>query len=94
MEISILEKYKYLGSWLYNNLDPRRHFAEISKYMSFVIARLTGVRKRGDLRTNINLFKVLLMPRIRMVFCFYDLLAQNQQENIQLHIRKWFKLFC
>lgn len=77
--IPVTTKYKYLGTWLYNNLDPRRHFSEINTSICFVSAKLTAVRMKGDLKTNINLFKVLILPKIRMVSGFFDLISKKQR---------------
>jgi len=94
MEIEYKDKYKYLGSWLYNSLDPRKHISEITSHISFIAAKLSPIRRRGDLKTNINLFKVLILTKIKMNFCYFDLCSNKQQQDIVSSVRRAFKFFC
>jgi hypothetical protein len=79
MDIEYKEKYKYLGSWMYNNLDPRKHISEITSHIIYIAAKLSAIRRKGDLKTNINLFKVLILSKVKMTFCYFDLCSKKQQ---------------
>ena len=92
--IPYTDKYKYLGTWLFNNLDPRRHFSEIQNHVNHIIIKLASIRIKGDLKTCLNLFKVLILPRMRMVCCYFDLVTDKQRQDIISFIRKTFKRFC
>ena len=89
----VVESYKYLGLVMNGRLDLKEHCKLINKKAAFISSRLYGLRLKDDLRTNMNLFKVFIMPSYRMAFTLYD--RQNEQDKAALerHMRVWAKKF-
>lgn len=71
----VVETYKYLGVMLSGRLDVKEHCKLINRKAAFISGRLFGVRLKDDLRTNMNLFKVLIMPSYRMAYTLYPRLS-------------------
>jgi hypothetical protein len=67
---------------------------ETAKKFNFIKWRLTGLRKIGNLKLNINLFKILIMPQHRLAAATYHRQIQTIKQSIQLRIRVQFKMFC
>jgi hypothetical protein len=67
---------------------------ETAKKFNFIKWRLTGLRKINNLKLNINLFKILIMPQHRLAAATYHRQTQAISQYIQLQIRVQFKMFC
>jgi hypothetical protein len=52
---------------IYSTSSTRPHLTQMSSAISFITCRLTSIRVKGDLEININLFKILIMPKITML---------------------------
>jgi hypothetical protein len=60
----IVQSYKYLGYYINDKGTIDTHMKETAKKFNFIKWRLTGLRKVRNLKLNINLFKILIMPNI------------------------------
>ena len=69
----VVQNYKYLGVTLYHSLDPREHLKTAVIKSAYIRNRLFGLRRVNSFGANVNLFRVLIIPAIKMVAAFYDM---------------------
>lgn len=60
------ERYKYLGCILERNLKKKSYIDYLGDKVRKTTNSLRNIRKHKRLRVNINLFKVLIMPWVRL----------------------------
>jgi hypothetical protein len=56
--------------------------------------RLTICRHELDLQFNSNMFKLLLLPNIRMLGTIYRVCDTREKERVDIGVRKKFRMFC
>ncbi len=73
----------------------------MDKYLDYIdmkvrclCGRMFKVRKLGRLKLNINLFKVLIMPLIRMGAINASLGNASEWLRFGRSVRGWFKSYC
>jgi hypothetical protein len=90
----IVTAYKYLGYHLSNSGGVDKHMEEVAKKCNYIRWKLTGLRKIGNLKLNINLFRVLIMPLYRLASACFHRLSTAAKAKAEVKIRVQFKLFC
>jgi hypothetical protein len=90
----IVQSYKYLGYYINDKGTIDAHMKETTKKFNFIKWRLTGLRNIRNLKLNINLFKILIMPQHRLAAATYHRQTEAIRQSIQLRIRVQFKMFC
>ena len=59
-----VSEYKYLGTSMTEDLEPESHLRTIGRKSDFQARRLAPLHHCLDLKFNVNLFKLLIMPGI------------------------------
>jgi hypothetical protein len=67
---------------------------EVAKKCNYIRWKLRGLRKIGNLKLNINLFRVLIMPLYRLASACFHRLSEVTKAKAEVKIRVQFKLFC
>jgi hypothetical protein len=91
---SIVHLYEYLGYYINDKETIDTHMKETINKFNFIKWRLTGLKKVRNLKLNINLFKILIMPQHRLAAATYHRQTKVIRQSIQLRIRIQFKMFC
>lgn len=79
---------------LNTRLDLKEHQKLINKKAAFICSRLYGLRKRDDLRLNVNLFKVFILPSYRLAWTLFSRQTEAEQAGLVRHLRVWCKKFA
>jgi hypothetical protein len=58
-----------------------------------VTNQLTCIRKANNLKLNINLYKVCILPLYRLSFTYYGKITEKQKNKLIMDIRRTFKKF-
>ena len=61
-----VDEYKYLGMMVNGQLDIKAHIQYINKKIMFITNRLTALRYADNLKLNINLFRIFILPLYRL----------------------------
>lgn len=93
-DISIVTEYKYLGLLMNSKLSIKSHLKYINKKISFITYKLYGLRLLDNLKLNINLFKVFLMPLYRLAFATYAEANAEVRKSLITHMEVRLKVFC
>jgi hypothetical protein len=86
--------YEYLGYYINDKGTIDTHMKETVKKFNFIKWRLTGLRKIRNLKLNINLLKILIMPQHRLAAATYHRQSETIRQSIQLRIMVQLKMFC
>lgn len=92
--IPIVTSYKYLGTVLNSQLTPTNHLQETGRKADFQTHKLSPLRRHLDLRFNVSLFKMLIMPGIRLLGCVYKDTSITEQKKIEINMRRRVRSFC
>jgi hypothetical protein len=65
------DKYKYLGTWVDQNFDPKTHLKKADAKISFITRKFYTLRKHENLHFNVNLFKIFIAPNLKMISSLY-----------------------
>lgn len=87
-------EYKYLGTCLTSNLEPDCHLKTIGRKSDFQTRKLAPLRHRLDMRFNVNLFKMLVMPGVRLLGSIHRHTSTTGKNKIEVHVRKRLRSFC
>jgi hypothetical protein len=90
----VVASYRYLGLMLNGRLDLTEHKKLINRKAGFICHKLYGLRKRDDLRINVNLFKVFIMPSYRLAWTLYSRQSEEEKQSLLRHLRVWCKRFA
>lgn len=74
-------------------LNIYEHLKFIARKITYVTNQLTCVRRKSNLKLNINLYKVCILPLYRLGFAFYSKVTKKQQNDLILSIKKSLKIF-
>jgi hypothetical protein len=89
----VVGSYKYLGLLVNGRLDLRSHLAQINRKAGFIAHRLYGLRTLDNLRLNINLFTIFVMPHYRLALTLYTWQSETAATKLDTHMRVWYKKF-
>lgn len=92
--IPVVEQYKYLGCVLERDLSMRKYLQFVEEKVARVSKKLWKVRKLRKLRVNINLFKMLVMPRVRMAAINLKACYATQKKEFIQMVKREFKRWC
>lgn len=67
----MVTQYKYLGLIVDNKLSIEPHLKAILVKYNFIAYKLIGVRMKDNLKFNINMFKVFILPLYRLAYTLY-----------------------
>jgi hypothetical protein len=67
----VVETYKYLGLLMNGKLDLKDHLKLINRKANFTAYRLYGLRKLDDVKLNMSMFKLCIMPVYRLAHTLY-----------------------
>lgn len=91
----VVDKYRYLGGMLDNKLRTVVHMMHIARKIGFIQHKLTPVRLMKDLRLNVNLFRTLCLPLVRMgLLAACGTASATDRQNYFRFVRAKFKIFC
>ena len=90
----VVREYKYLGGWINDKLKVAGHVKHVERKIDFVSHKLTPIRMLKDLRLNVNLFRTMCMPLIRMGMINALCTTKTDQNSFFQAARKKFKAFC
>lgn len=88
-----MEEYRYLGTFLGRTLSAAPHLAKAGFRATYIGRRLWICRSELDLRFATNLFRLLLMPAIRMLASVHQQLPLDR-EAVEKDVRRQFRTFC
>ena len=74
-------------------LSSACHLNYISRKINFISHKLTPIRLLKDLRLNSNLYKIFILPLIRMSFGVVNHLSNNETRRFITFIKKSVKKF-
>ena len=89
----VVKKYKYLGMEMDNNCNIMSHAQSVNAKICFLTARFSVLRQRNNLKLNINLFKIFIMPLLRLGFPLYHHAAPPDKEKFLRFVRTKWKIF-
>ena len=69
--VPIMKEYKYLGTWIDRSLSSKAHLEKANLKYQYVAKKLGIFRYKLDLKLNTHLFKLLILPSVRMLGCAY-----------------------
>ena len=93
-EYPILDKYKYLGTWLSNKieLDPQLQF--INNKVNFMKSKLNPCLYNASLEFRKNLWQVFVVPLFEFILPIYSSEeARTKKEDAEKILRRSFKSF-
>ena len=82
-EYPVALQYKYLGTYLTQELSLLPHLKEVSKKVNFITFKLRSVLGRGHMRLNCNLFKVFVLPNFRLLLTLIESAHTNQLKLVE-----------
>ena len=92
--IPYVGSYRYLGTHLTGNLEPDCHLESISRKANYQTRRLAPLRHCLDIKFNVNLFKMLVLPSVRLLGCVYKHTGKKGKKKIETHVRRRLRGFC
>lgn len=85
--------YKYLGGTIDCSLKLSTHLDIITRKINYIRYKLHGVRHKNNLKLNINLYKLFVMPLFRMNLINYHYAKKTDRNTASKLMRKTFKSF-
>ena len=83
MKYPIVEKYKYLGVWLDEKVNPDTHLEEYKKNINYLINRFRIIPKKTITpRYLINIWTLIIRPVYDYAFCLAKLRNILMKRNI------------
>ena len=92
--VPCVNQYKYLGTWLDQNLDPMTHLKALENKMSILSRKFYALRKQGNIKFNINIFKIFILPNIKMLATLYNETNPRNKGKILVILRRKIRDFC
>lgn len=83
--------FRYLGLQVNKLLDSSLHFEKAKSTMKLLKRAWFAVLKNSSLRLRNNLFHLLMMPRLQMLFAIYGVSKSTERGKITSGIRAMFK---
>jgi hypothetical protein len=77
-----------------NKLAIEPHLKAILKKFHFIAYKLTGIRRMDNLKMNINLFKIFILPLYRLAFTLYARQNETIRAKVEAHMRVLLKRFA
>ena len=90
----VVTEYKYLGGFLDNKMKASTHLTAVARKLAYIQRQLIPIRLLKDLRLNVNLFRTMCLPSIRMGLLNGALAGQTDRANYFKAVRAKFKAFC
>ncbi len=92
--IPVVSEYKYIGQWMQSNMSQVIHLRKTNPKIAFITNRLTPLKVKGDLRFNLNLYRVFIMPQYKlMASLFYASSKKAEKQAVILNIKNTFNKF-
>lgn len=93
-EFPYVSEYKYLGTYLTGDLSPDCHLRNIGRKADYQARQLAPLRHCLDMRFNVNLFKMLILPSVRLLGNVHRHANIKEKEKVEIHVRKRLRAFC
>ncbi len=90
----MVDEYKYLGTWVSRVLGPAPHLEKASLKVAYITKKLAPCRYILDTRFNTDLFKMLVVPNVRMLGTVYRLADDNGKEKVENWVKRCYRTFC
>ena len=74
------------------SIEP--HLKTITNKYNFIAYKLTGIRRMDNLKLNINLFKVFILPLYRLAYMLYARQDAVTRAKVEAHMRVLLKKFA
>lgn len=88
-----VDQYKYLGQVLRKDLRLQDQLTALIKRINWITFKLTGLRRRNNLKLNLNLWTVFCMPSIRLSLLNMTLTNYGDRKKFNHCIKMMFKRF-
>lgn len=82
-----------MGQILRADLKLSDYLSALNKRINWIIFKLTGLRRRGNLKLNINLWTMFCIPSIRLAFLNLNFTNSTDKKKFYLSIKILFKRF-
>ena len=86
----IQDRYKYLGAQISSNLKLDNECVELKKKINWLTMKLTPIRIQNNLKLNINLWKVLCIPSIKLSLLNFNIVGHVQKKRYSQLMRILF----
>ena len=92
--IQVVQKYKFLGAQINRMLGLEDYIGYVGRKVRFIVSKFGKIRNLRKINLNINLFKVFVMPWVRMGALNMLLGNIGNRKSYLQATRKWFRQFC
>jgi hypothetical protein len=90
----IVNEYKYLGTWINRTIGLESHVEKSCRKITYVTRKLTPCRMVMDTRFNVSLFRMLILPNIRMLGEVYRISEDSHKRKVISKLNRHFRSFC
>ena len=90
----IVEKYKYLGTWLQQKLDMKIHMQQIEKKSNFIRLKLSPFLYSSSLEMKKNLWQIFIVPLFEFLLpLYFHEKAITKKKKAEIILRNSFRSF-
>lgn len=75
----LVEEYKHLGGYLNSNFNSERHLKTIASKIIYITNRLTPLRLKKNVKLNVNLYRILIIPLYRLGFAIFSTCTDREK---------------
>lgn len=69
--IPVVQSYKYLGTFVNASMSPAIHLKSVEGKVNHITSKLYPFRLHGNIKFNVNLFQMLIMPNFKLISTLY-----------------------